>query len=186
LDIKFKELPQHFAFFLAWKGIEKIDFEKENPADIKAAERFARIYDIVKKENNLKDTKGGIDIFFMRLLFCLFAEDTDIFKRGSFTNSIKTLTQKDGSDLNKFFTDLFIVLDKKERNDVSTHLHEFPYVNGQLFSEPHKELIFSAKSRRLIIECGELLNWAKINPDIFGSMVQAVSTDVSRSQLGMH
>lgn len=186
LDISFKELPQHFAFFLAWKGIEKIDFEKENPADIKAAERFARIYDIVKSENNIKDSNGGIDIFFMRLLFCLFAEDTDIFKHGSFTNSIKTLTKTDGSDLNKFFNDLFIVLDKDERNDVPTYLQEFPYVNGQLFSEPHKDLIFSTKSRKLIIECGELLNWAKINPDIFGSMIQAIATDVSRSQLGMH
>src|SRR5699024_5666571 len=75
LDIKFSELPQHFSFFLAWKGIEKIDFEKENPADIKAAERFARIYDIVKKENNIEDDDSGIDIFFMRLLFCMFAED---------------------------------------------------------------------------------------------------------------
>lgn len=186
LDIDFDDLPQHFAFFLAWKGIEKIEFEKENPADIKAAERFARIYDIVKRENNIKDSNSGIDIFFMRLLFCLFAEDTDIFKQGSFTNSIKTLTKTDGSDLNKFFNDLFIVLDKDERNDVPTYLQEFPYVNGQLFSEPHKELIFSTKSRKLIIECGELLNWAKINPDIFGSMIQAIAADVSRSQLGMH
>lgn len=186
LDINFKALPQHFAFFLAWKGIEKVDFEKESPADIKAAERFARIYDIVKKENNIKDSNSGIDMFFMRLLFCLFAEDTDIFKHGSFTNAIKTLTKIDGSDLNKFFNDLFIVLDKDERNDVPTYLQKFPYVNGQLFSEPHKELSFSTKSRKLIIECGELLNWAKINPDIFGSMIQAIATNVNRSQLGMH
>ncbi|MBD8007098.1 MULTISPECIES: class I SAM-dependent DNA methyltransferase [Bacillaceae] len=186
LDIKFEQLPQHFSFFLAWKGIEKVDFEKESHADIKAAGRFARIYDIVKKENNLIDTKNGIDIFFMRLLFCLFAEDTGIFKRGSFTNAIKTLTRTDGSDLNKFFTDLFVVLDTKERVDVPSYLQEFPYVNGQLFSEPHKELTFSAKSRKLIIDSGELLNWAKINPDIFGSMIQAIATDESRSHLGMH
>jgi len=186
LDIKFSELPQHFSFFLAWKGIEKIDFEKENPADIKAAERFARIYDIVKKENNIEDDDSGIDIFFMRLLFCMFAEDTDIFIKGSFTNAIKTLTKVDGSDLNDFLGELFEALDKEDRTAVPSYLKEFPYVNGQLFSEPHKGLTFSGKSRKLIIESGELLNWSKINPDIFGSMIQAIASDVSRSQLGMH
>lgn len=186
LDIKFEELPQHFDFFLAWKGIEKVDFEKENPADIKAAERFARLYDVLRKENNITDNNKGLDLFLIRLLFCLFAEDTDIFNGKSFTNSIKTLTEEDGADLNKFFTELFVVLDKTERDDVPSYLKEFPYVNGQLFTDPHEELNFSTKSRKLIIECGELLNWAKINPDIFGSMIQAVASEESRSHLGMH
>ncbi|MCU5002910.1 N-6 DNA methylase [Bacillus tropicus] len=186
LDIKFEELPQYFDFFLAWKGIEKVDFEKENPADIKAAERFARLYDVLRKENNITDNNKGLDLFLIRLLFCLFAEDTDIFNRKSFTNSIKTLTEEDGADLNKFFTDLFVVLDKTERDDVPLYLKEFPYVNGQLFTDPHEELKFSTKSRKLIIECGELLNWAKINPDIFGSMIQAVTSEENRSHLGMH
>ncbi len=96
------------------------------------------------------------------------------------------MTEEDGSNLNKLFADLFIVLDKNERDDVPSYLKEFPYVNGQLFTEPHTELEFSAKSRKLIIECGELLNWAKINPDIFGSMIQAVASEESRSYLGMH
>ncbi|EJR57588.1 hypothetical protein IIM_00195 [Bacillus cereus VD107] len=186
LDIKFEELPQYFDFFLAWKGIEKVDFEKENPADIKAAERFARLYDVLRKENNITDNNKGLDLFLIRLLFCLFAEDTDIFNRKSFTNSIKTLTEEDGADLNKFFTDLFVVLDKTERDDVPSYLKEFPYVNGQLFTDTHEELKFSTKSRKLIIECGELLNWTKINPDIFGSMIQAVASEESRSHLGMH
>jgi len=186
LDIKFRELPQYFDFFLAWKGIEKVDFEKENPADIKAAERFARLYDVLRKENDITDNNRGLDLFLIRLLFGFFAEDTDIFKQNSFTNSIKTLTNEDGTDLNKFFTDLFVVLDKTERDDIPSYLREFPYVNGQLFTEPHEELKFSTKSRKLIIECGELLNWAKINPDIFGSMIQAVATEESRSHLGMH
>lgn len=114
LDVKFEELPQYFDFFLAWKGIEKVEFEKENPADIKAAERFARIYDVLRKENNIIETNRGLDLFLIRLLFCFFAEDTDIFKRNSFTNLIKTLTEEDGSNLNKLFADLFIVLDKNE------------------------------------------------------------------------
>lgn len=186
LDIRFEELPQYFDFFLAWKGIEKVEFEKENPADIKAAERFARLFDVLHTDNSVTDNNRSIDRFLIRILFCLFAEDTDIFKRNSFTNSIKTLTEKDGSDLNKFFTDLFYVLDNIDRDGVPKYLKKFPYVNGQLFTEPHEELNFSAKSRKLIIECGELLDWAKINPDIFGSMIQAVATEESRSHLGMH
>lgn len=186
MDIEFKDLPKYFDFFLAWKGIEKINFDKENPADIKAAERFARIYDTVKKENTDVDANKTFDTFFMRLLFCMFAEDTDIFKRGSFTNAIKTSTKPDGSDLNDFFTELFIVLDKENRKEIPNYFSDFPYVNGQLFSNKHENLIFSSKSRRLIIECGEYLNWTKINPDIFGSMVQAIATNDNRSLLGTH
>ncbi|GAA3722163.1 class I SAM-dependent DNA methyltransferase [Salinicoccus jeotgali] len=186
LDIDFKDLPQYFEFFLGWMGIEKINFDKENPADIKAAERFARIYDTVKRENEDIVASEGFDIFFMRLLFCMFAEDTDIFKRGSFTNTIKTLTKSDGSDLDYFFHELFDILDKKDRKEVPKHLADFPYVNGQLFSKEHQSIKFSSKSRKLIIECGELLNWTKINPDIFGSMVQAIATNENRSLLGTH
>lgn len=186
LDIKFKDLPQHFDFFLAWKGIEKVDFEKENPADIKAAERFARLFDVLRKENNNTTNNDGLDLFLIRLLFCLFAEDTEIFDHKSLTNTIKTLTEEDGSDLNKFFSDLFKVLDKSVREDVPTYLKRFPYVNGQLFTVPHENIKFSTKSRKLIIECGELLDWSQINPDIFGSMIQAVATEDSRSHLGMH
>lgn len=186
LDIDFKDLPQYFEFFLGWMGIEKINFDKENPADIKAAERFARIYDIVKKENKNISSDEGFDIFFTRVLFCMFAEDTDIFKKGSFTNAIKTLTKSDGSDLDNFFYELFMVLDKTNREDIPRHLIDFPYVNGQLFSKNHQTLKFSSKSRKLIIEAGELLNWTKINPDIFGSMVQAIATNENRSILGTH
>ncbi|KYC85386.1 class I SAM-dependent DNA methyltransferase [Heyndrickxia faecalis] len=186
IDINFEELPQYFDFFLAWKGIEKVEYEKENPADIKAAERFARLYDVLRKENNITDNNRGLDMFLIRLLFCLFAEDTGIFRHNSFTNLIKTLTEEDGADLNNLFAELFAVLDKTDRDDVPNYLKEFPYVNGQLFTEPHEKLKFSTKSRKLIIECGELLNWAKINPDIFGSMIQAVATDENRSHLGMH
>ncbi|MGG3963071.1 class I SAM-dependent DNA methyltransferase [Heyndrickxia faecalis] len=186
IDINFEELPQYFDFFLAWKGIEKVEYEKENPADIKAAERFARLYDVLRKENNIINNNRALDMFLIRLLFCLFAEDTGIFGRNSFTNLIKTLTEEDGADLNNLFTELFSVLDKTDRDDVPNYLKEFPYVNGQLFTDPHEELKFSTKSRSLILECGELLNWAKVNPDIFGSMIQAVASEESRSHLGMH
>ncbi|KMP20389.1 DNA methyltransferase [Bacillus cereus] len=189
LDILFTDLPLHFDFFLAWNGIERVDFQKENPADIKAAERFARLYDVLAKDNGSSVSHASLDMFLTRLLFCLFAEDTGIFPYLSFTDAVKRLTSPDGSDLNTFFRKVFAIMDQPENirdKNLPDYMAKFPYVNGQLFTETHEELIFSKKSRRLIVDAGELLDWSKINPDIFGSMIQAVATEDSRSHLGMH
>lgn len=188
LDISFEELPLHFGFFLAWNGIEKVDFEKENPLDIKAAERFARLFDVLNKEidRNSENEIHSLNLFLMRLLFCLFAEDTGIFEKGIFTNGIKKYTDEDGKNMNGYISELFKVLDMPLRDGVDTIYQQYPYVNGQLFSESHKPIRFNYKARKLMIECGELLEWSKINPDIFGSMIQAVATEERRSHLGMH
>ena len=207
LNIVFTELPLHFDFFLPWQGIEKVDYEAENPADIKAAERFAKIYDVLFQDNTeIVTVKEGrktvtkrvfsentvsetaFNNFLIRALFALFAEDTDIFPRGSFTNVLKTMTNKDGSNMNTILSELFTVLDQPEsvRGDLVNWLSQFPYVNGSLFTESHENIVFSAKSRKLIIDAGELIDWTQVNPDIFGSMVQAVTTEDNRSHLGMH
>ncbi|MER2006799.1 MAG: DNA methyltransferase [Psychrobacillus sp.] len=186
LDIEFKALPLHFDFFLAWMGIEKVDFEKENPADLKAVERFARLYDAILKENPDLKNHEGLNKFLIRILFCLFAEDTGVFPKNSFTNFLKAFTKEDGSDLNVRFKELFNSLDSVEREKLPTHLKNFDYVGGQLFKDIHTDLVFSSKIRKLIIECGELLNWYKINPDILGSMIQGVTNESNRSKLGMH
>lgn len=186
LDIEFTQLPKYFEFFLAWNGIEKADFEKENPADIKAAEYFARIYDQLLEDNE-DVSRHGFNLFLIRLLFCLFAEDTGIFKENSFTDFLKMMTSDDGSDMNKRISELFTFLDKKVRNgDEPAYLLEFPYVNGQLFTDPHEKIVFSKKTRKSIIDAGELIGWSKVNPDILGSMLQAVATENKRSHLGMH
>lgn len=186
LDIKFKELPRYFDFFLAWNGIEKADFEKENPADLKAAERFAKIYDELLKSNKDAD-RHGLNLFLIRLLFCLFSEDTGIFEQDLFTNYLKEFTSLDGSDMNKRFKELFTFLDKQDRNgDEPAYLSKFPYVNGSLFTEPHLNLSFNTKIRNLIIDAGELIGWQSVNPDILGSMLQAVASEDQRSHLGMH
>lgn len=186
LDIKFKDLPKYFDFFLAWNGIEKADFEKENPADLKAAERFAKLFDAILKDNRDID-RHSLNLFLIRVLFCLFAEDTGIFETDIFTNFIKSMTKEDGSDMNERISELFAFLDKKVRiGEEPTYLAKFPYVNGQLFTEPHQEVIFNKVTRELIIEAGELIGWAKVNPDILGSMLQAVATEDKRSHLGMH
>lgn len=188
LDVEFERLPQKFEFFLAWNGIEKADFDKENPADIRAAERFAKLYDVVVKDNPVA-SRHGLNLFLIRVLFCLFAEDTDIFAKNLFTNRIKELTQTDGSDLDNFFKTLFGVLDVEKDNrsaETPSWLADFPYVDGDLFKDPHESLKFTQHSRKLIIDAGEKLEWDQINPDILGSMIQAVASEDSRSHLGMH
>lgn len=188
LSVPFERLPQKFEFFLAWNGIEKADFDKENPADVRAAERFAKLFDVIVKDNPNASRKG-LNLFFIRVLFCLFAEDTDIFKKNLFTNRIKELTKPDGSDLNSFIKELFSILDVKsnERStELPSYLADFPYVDGDLFKDDPEDLKFTAKSRKLIIDAGEKLEWDQINPDILGSMLQAVASEDSRSHLGMH
>ncbi|WP_274236021.1 class I SAM-dependent DNA methyltransferase [Fusobacterium nucleatum] len=185
LDIEFIELPKYYSFFLAWNNIEKIDYEKENPLDIKATERFSKIYDELIK-NNIDIDNKSLNLFLIRIIFCLFAEDTEMFEKGSFTNDLKTLTSRDGSDFNDVITLIFEKLSKLDMNVKYEYLKKYPYVNGNLFNEEHKKIHFNSKLRKLIIEAGELLNWGKVNPDILGSMLQAVANSETRSTLGMH
>ncbi|MCD8922981.1 N-6 DNA methylase [Staphylococcus pseudintermedius] len=187
LNIPLSELPSKADFFLAWNGIEKSDYQSEHPADRKAAERFAKLYDVLEKDNpNVKE--HSFNTFLIRILFLLFAEDTGIMKKGIFTNTLKIRTKEDGSNLNEVIEELFEILNTNElnRDKKSDWLKIFPYVNGKLFSEPHVSLIFTKKSRKLLIEAGELLNWNEINPDILGSMIQTVSSSKKRQVSGMH
>ncbi len=184
LDIELAELPQHFDFFLPWAGMEKQQFQSENPADVKAAERMGRLYDLIHTDNKGFD-RHALNLFLSRLLFCFFAEDTGIFSDNQFTNAVGSHTADDGSDLTAYLHKLFRVLAVRERGEFPAFLQAFPYVNGGLFEKDYPVPQFSAKSRKLILECGAL-NWKAINPDIFGSMIQAVVHDEQRSHLGMH
>ncbi|MDW8681980.1 N-6 DNA methylase [Streptococcus suis] len=189
LQIPFKDLPTYADFFLAWNGVEKVDYAKENPADIKAAERFTRLYDELKKINHFDDRsqeEKEFNLFLIRLLFLLFAEDTEIMKKGIFTNTIKTRSREDGSDLNALFNQIFASLDIANRLSQESWLQEFPYVNGKLFTDASTNLVFDKKTRKLILEAGELLNWNEINPDILGAMIQTVASSEHRSSSGMH
>lgn len=189
LDIALTELSVNAAFFLPWAGIEKTRLESLNYADIKAAEKMARLYDEIVKHNEISTAEDvhDLNVFFSRLLFCFFAEDTGVFPKGSFTNALASLTQPSGEDTNRFLDGLFEVLDTplKARQDLAAHLVEFGYVNGKLFARRSWAPRFSATARRLILECGTL-DWSQINPDIFGSMIQAVVHPSQREGLGMH
>jgi type I restriction-modification system DNA methylase subunit len=189
LDIPILEIAKHFDFFLPWAGMEKAQRQVENPADVKAAEKMAKLYDEIKKDNPTKTPEQvhNLNVFLSRLLFCFFAEDTDIFSKGQFTTGISSHTQQDGSDLHDYLDKLFVVMntDYPKRKNLPAYLDAFPYVNGGLFSKPHTAPIFTRRSRQVVIESGEL-DWSEINPDIFGSMIQAVISPEHRGGLGMH
>lgn len=189
LDIAITELPAHFDFFLPWAGMEKTQYRSENPADIKAAERLGRLYDLIVEDNQemVESAEGrhALNTFLTRLLFCFFAEDTGIFAEDQFTNAIGSHTSEDGSDLQSYLEKLFRVLSVQDREGYPKFLSDFPYVNGGLFSKDYPLPRFSAKSRKIIIESGGL-NWKEINPDIFGSMLQAVVHSDQRGSMGMH
>ena len=190
LDVPLIDINRHFDFFLPWAGMEKHKIVQEQEADLEAADRMAKLYDEICKTNPIETPEQvhNLNVFLSRLLFCFFAEDTDIFEKNLFTNSIDSHTQTDGSDTNCYLDTLFDVLntDYKDRNrELPEYLRVFPYVNGGLFRNTHTAPVFTQRSRRMLIEAGSL-QWSDINPDIFGSMIQAVVTPEHRGGLGMH
>ncbi|OCH36821.1 DNA methyltransferase [Vibrio cyclitrophicus] len=192
LDIDFEVLHRNYSFFLPLVGLEKAILNSEKPADVKAAVKMGKLFDLIRVHNDLNTPEDihALNVFLTRLLFCLFAEDTGIFpQQGQFTSALKSVTSDDGSDLDQFLHDLFSILNSPNgselRSRLPQHLTDFPYVNGGLFAvdEPIPEL--GKKGRRILIECG-LEDWSAINPDIFGSMFQAVIDVDQRARLGQH
>jgi len=194
LDIEFTELGKHFDFFLPWAGMEKAVYQGENPADVKAAEKMAKLFDLIKADNfneeNKDDTTAlhNLNVFLTRLLFCFFAEDTGIFKQNQFSAELESHTKVDGTDVDSYLNRLYEVLNtsKESRGDLPDYLANFEYVNGGLFANNIASPRFSTKSRKMLIECGSELDWSDINPDIFGSMIQAVVHPDQRGGMGMH
>lgn len=190
LDIPITDLPKYYDFFLPWAGMEKATHAAENPADVKAAEKMAKLFDEIKKDN--PDTSvefiHNLNIFFSRLLFCYFAEDTNIFEDNQFSHAVESHTRGDGSDLDAYLNRLFWVLNTPvdKRGDIPNYLNAFPYVNGGLFREEIPCPKFTSKSRQLLIDSGDSNDWSAINPDIFGSMFQAVISPEHRGGLGAH
>jgi hypothetical protein len=190
LDIKLKELPNYFDFFLPLAGSEVYNASNNNEADRNASYKMASLYDLLIEENpniyNSKESIHNLNIFLSRLLFCLFAEDTEIFAAKSiFTDTLAQHTAENGKDTHTFLDDLFDRLDTENAVHLPEYLRKFEYVNGGLFNQKINAPKFTAKARKTLIELGDL-NWSEINPDIFGSMIQAVVIPEYRSDLGMH
>lgn len=191
LMVPIADIDEHFTFFLPWAGMEKAQYVAEAHADVKAAERMGKLFDELLAANpemfGNPFGRHSLNVFFTRLLFGFFAEDTGIFSENQFTNAVGSHTQTDGSDVADFLTDLFRALDTPLAGDKPQHLRGFPYVNGRLFTNAteHRVPRFTKNARKLLIESGTLI-WREINPDIFGSMFQAIVTPGKRSDLGQH
>lgn len=189
----FKDFPDHFGFFLPLAGISTVRQITENAFDIRATSRLNRLYVELLKDNpdwGKADRRHDMNNFMARLIFCFFAEDTDIFVgRGRFTDTIAQMSAKDSSNTHEVIGELFRAMNTKpeERGDenVPRWAADFPYVNGALFSGSVDVPRFSKIARSYLLHVGGL-DWTKINPDIFGSMIQAVAEDEERGELGMH
>lgn len=189
----FKDFPDHFGFFLPLAGISTVRQISENAFDIRATSRLNRLYVELLKDNRewgTSERRHDMNHFMARLVFCFFAEDTDIFVgKGRFTETVAQMSAKDSSNTHEVLATLFRSMNTKPEDRDSAKIprwaEDFPYVNGQLFAGGDEVPRFSKIARSYLLHVGGL-DWTKINPDIFGSMIQAVAEDEERGELGMH
>ena len=173
---------KHFGFIA---GYHKHEFRDQDPVNIKAAELMGKLHDRLKE---IGYTGHPLEVYLVRLLFCLFAEDTSIFEKDQFRDYIENKTNIDGSDLAPLLSSLFYVLNtpvEKRLTNLDEELAAFHYVNGKLFEESLPPASFDSKMREILLEC-TALDWGAISPAIFGSLFQSVMNPVERRNLGAH
>ncbi|MBC3884944.1 class I SAM-dependent DNA methyltransferase [Undibacterium griseum] len=191
----YADFPNHFGFLLPLAGISTIKEIKDNPIDVRATSRLNKLYVELLNENPewaKEGRRADMNHFMARLVFCFFAEDTDIFNgNGLFTQTVEQMSERDGANTHEVLSEIFRAMNIKvaDRANAQPRLpnwaNGFPYVNGGLFSGSTETPRFTRMARTYLIHAGNL-NWQKINPDIFGSMIQAVADDEERGALGMH
>lgn len=197
----FADFPNHFGLFLPLAGITTVKQIRESTFDIRATSRLNKLYVELLKDNPewaTAERRADMNHFMARLIFCFFAEDTDIFNgEGLFTRTIEQMSARDSGNTHEVISQIFQAMDTPTRHEgklddryrkaagTPRWADVFPYVNGQLFSGNTEVPRFSRIARSYLIQIGNL-NWKKINPDIFGSMIQAVADDEERGALGMH
>ncbi|MCY4586616.1 MAG: hypothetical protein OXB98_11320 [Bryobacterales bacterium] len=189
----YADFPDHFGFFLPLAGITTVKQIRESAFDIKATGRLNRLYVELLKGNpnwGTADRQRDMNHFMARLIFCFFAEDTDIFnKEGLFTGTIERMSAGDSSNTHDVISEIFRAMNTSAKDRATANIPRwadvFPYVNGGLFSDLTDVPRFSRIARSYLLHIGNL-DWKKINPDIFGSMIQAVTDEEERGALGMH
>ena len=189
----YPNFPDHFGVFLPLAGISTVKQIRESAFDIKATGRLNRLYIELLKDNpewSSAARRHDMNHFMARLIFSFFAEDTDIFlKDDLFTATIEKMSDKDSSNTHEVISEVFRAMNTKREDRASAGIarwaNDFPYVNGGLFSGSTEAPRFSKIARSYLLHVGKL-DWKKINPDIFGSMIQAVADDEERGALGMH
>lgn len=185
IDFKLNDLVnnvQHFGYIL---GYQKKVYKEQDPANIKAAELMGKLHDRLEE---IGYTGHPLEVYLVRILFCLFAEDTTIFNKQQFQDYLEQRTAEDGSDLAAKLQELFQVLNtpnEKRFKNLDEQLADFPYVNGKLFEEILPTASFDTKMRQALLNCC-YIDWSKISPAIFGSMFQSVMNPKERRSLGAH
>jgi hypothetical protein len=173
---------QHFGYIL---GYQKKVYKEQDPANIKAAELMGKLHDRLEE---IGYTGHPLEVYLVRILFLLFAEDTTIFNKQQFQDYLEQRTAEDGSDLASKLQELFQVLNTAKENrfkNLDEQLADFPYVNGKLFEENLPTASFDTKMRQALLDCC-YIDWSKISPAIFGSMFQSVMNPKERRNLGAH
>ena len=185
LKFKLADLVHNVQHFGCLLGYQKKIFKEQDPANIQAAELMGKLHDRLKE---IGYEGHPLEVYLVRILFLLFAEDTTIFNKQQFQDYIEQRTNEDGSDLAAKLQELFQVLNTPKENrfrNLDEQLAEFPYVNGKLFEEILPTASFDRKMRLALLECC-YIDWSKISPAIFGSMFQSVMNPVERRNLGAH
>ena len=190
---EYRDFPNHFGFFLPLAGITTVRQISENAFDIRATSRLNRLYVELLKDNpewGTAERRHDMNHFMARLIFCFFAQRTDIFIGDDlFTATIEQMSARDSSNTHEVIGELFRAMNTKIEDraiaEIPRWAEAFPYVNGELFSGSVDVQRFSRIARSYLLHIGGL-DWTKINPDIFGSMIQAVAEDEERGALGMH
>ncbi|MBK6973137.1 MAG: class I SAM-dependent DNA methyltransferase [Sterolibacteriaceae bacterium] len=189
----YPDFPNHFGFFLPLAGISTIKEIKDNPIDVRATGRLNKLYVELLRENPdwaTSERRGDMNHFMARLIFCYFAEDTDIFNgEALFTRTVEQMSDRDAGNTHQVLSEIFRAMNVKIADRAAANLPRwadvFPYVNGGLFSGSADVPRFTRMARTYLLHAGTL-NWKQINPDIFGSMIQAVADEDERGELGMH
>ena len=179
------ELPQYIHLFHFLAGYEQREYQEEDPVNVQAAELLGKLHDRLKAIGYIGHP---LEVYLVRLLFCLFAEDTGIFRKDSFRSYVLNCTAEDGRDLAPLLAQLFQVLNTPEKKRLCTRdasVTEFPYVNGGLFAEFLPMPAFDSDMRQAVLDCCAL-DWSRISPAIFGSMFQSVMNAEERRALGAH
>ena len=192
LACDYADFAKHFGFFLPLAGISTVKEIKNNPFDIKATGRLNKLYVELLKGNPDWATEAkrpALNQFIARLIFCFFAEDTGIFRSKQFTKVVEQMSDSQSGNTHEILRELFRAMDLKSEDRGTTRIKnwakDFPYVNGGMFAGGAECPTFSRIARSYLLSVGNL-EWDKINPDIFGSMIQAVADDDERGELGMH
>ena len=184
-DFTLNELHKNINIFGFIAGYQTHKIKEEDPVNIKAAERMGELHDQMKESGYVGHE---LEIYLVRLLFCMFAEDTGIFERQQFEEYILLRTNEDGSDLGYHLDALFYLLNNPHEKRLTTRdeqLAAFPYVDGKLFEERLRPAAFDSKMRETLLECCDL-DWSRISPAIFGSLFQSIMDKEARRNLGAH